>query len=211
MKDQTVSMKINVEGKNIILAYLMWWFLGWAGVHRFYLGHIKTGLTQLILFTIGCITSTILIGLVLLIPWFIWWALDAYFTYQMVSEENAKLGVEQSAIHFSKSGELNNELDQLEKLHALVNGTTCVFRVNQRPKPFRLSTVPRPGALWVHYGHSCSFCPYRQGGALYFLYPLVLICFFNYAFPRASVLSDRITLISKYPGGSLSILCALLD
>ncbi len=45
--------------------------------------------------------------------------LDAYFTYKYVKEENAKLGVDNSTISLSKSGGLHNELDQLEKLHAL--------------------------------------------------------------------------------------------
>ncbi len=119
MGEQSVSIKMNMEGKNMLVAYLLWWFLGWAGVHRFYLGRVKTGITQLLLFVLGWATSFFIIGYVLIIAWLIWWALDAYFTYKIVAEENAKLGVENSTISISKSGGVHNELDQLEKLHSL--------------------------------------------------------------------------------------------
>jgi len=121
MGDQTVSVQMNLQGKNILVAYLLWWFLGWLGIHRFYLGRTKTGLAQLFLFIIGVLTLILIIGYFLLIAWIIWWLLDAYFTYKIVEEENQKLGVENSTLSLSKSGEINigNELDQLEKLHSL--------------------------------------------------------------------------------------------
>lgn len=119
MKEQSVSIKMNVEGKNLLVAYLLWWFLGWAGVHRFYLGHVKSGIAQLLLFVIGSATFAFLVGYPLLVAWLIWWALDAYYTYKMVAEENSKLGIENSTISLSKSGGIHNNLDQLEKLHSL--------------------------------------------------------------------------------------------
>lgn len=119
MGEQSVSIKMNIEGKNMLVAYLLWWFLGWAGVHRFYLGRVKSGIAQLLLFILGWATAIFVIGYALIIGWLIWWALDAYFTYKIVAEENAKLGIENSTISLSKSGGVHNELDQLEKLHAL--------------------------------------------------------------------------------------------
>ena len=119
MDKQTVSVQMNMEGKNIIVAYLLWWFLGWAGVHRFYLGRVKTGLAQLLLFIIGVVTSIFVIGYAFIVIWAIWWVADAYFTYKIVEEENKKLGVKNSTISLSKSGTMQNNLDQLEKLHSL--------------------------------------------------------------------------------------------
>ncbi|VAW57747.1 hypothetical protein MNBD_GAMMA07-281 [hydrothermal vent metagenome] len=119
MQAQKVSVNISLQGKNLFIAYLLWWFLGWAGVHRYYLGRIKTGIAQLLLLIIGSIMAFFVIGYALVFAWFIWWALDAYFTYKMVQEENVKLGVVNSTFSFSKSGSLSNELDELEKLHAL--------------------------------------------------------------------------------------------
>ncbi len=119
MGEQTVAVKMNMEGKSIVVAYLLWWFLGWAGVHRFYLGRVKSGMAQLLLFIIGIVTTLIFIGYLLLFGWFIWWALDAYFTYKYVAEENQILGVENPTISVTKTGGIHNELEQLERLHAL--------------------------------------------------------------------------------------------
>jgi len=119
MKDQTVSIKMNVEGKNIVIAYLLWWFLGWAGVHRFYLGRVKSGIMQLLLFVLGWVTAVFVIGYVFILVWFIWWALDAYFTYRIVAKENKKLGVNSSTFSISKVAEIEDELVQLDKLHTL--------------------------------------------------------------------------------------------
>lgn len=119
MTEQNVSIKVSIEGKNMIVAYLLWWFLGWAGVHRFYLGRTNTGLAQLILFVLGMATAIIGVGFVFLFAVLIWWMLDAYFTYKIVVEENQKLGVNNSSIFLSKTADVGNELDQLEKLHGL--------------------------------------------------------------------------------------------
>ena len=119
MAEQTTSIQVNLTGKNVVVAYLLWWFLGWAGVHRLYLGRVKTGLAQLILFAIGVVTAILLIGYIFLAIWGVWWLLDAFFTFKIVAEENAKLGVLASTLSVSKSGESHNDLDQLEKLHAL--------------------------------------------------------------------------------------------
>jgi len=119
VKKQSVSVNVNMEGKNIVVAYLLWWFLGWAGVHRFYLGRVKTGFTQLLLTAIGYTTLIIFVGWFLIGIWFIWWVLDAFLTYQIVQEENEKLGVLNSTISVTKSGGFENNLEQLEKLHAL--------------------------------------------------------------------------------------------
>lgn len=119
MSEQTTSIQVNLTGKSVVLAYLLWWFLGWAGVHRLYLGRVKTGLAQLILFALGVVTAVLLIGYIFLAIWGVWWLLDAFFTYKIVTEENGKLGVVASTLSVSKSGGSHDDLDQLEKLHAL--------------------------------------------------------------------------------------------
>jgi TM2 domain-containing membrane protein YozV len=119
MDEQTTSIQVNLTGKNVVVAYLLWWFLGWAGVHRLYLGRVKTGLAQLILFAMGVVTAILLIGYIFLAVWGVWWLLDAFFTYKIVAEENERLGVVASTFSVSKSGGIHNDLDQLEKLHAL--------------------------------------------------------------------------------------------
>lgn len=119
MNGQTVNVNVAITGKSIIVAYLLWWFLGTLGVHRFYLGKPGTGFAQLSLFVAGVVTAILLIGYVFLLVWFVWWALDAFFVYSIVNQANAELGLSGSIVSMSKSGSMSKELDQLDKLHAL--------------------------------------------------------------------------------------------
>lgn len=119
MGEQTVSLKVNMNGKSLLIAYLLWWFLGWAGVHRFYLGRTGSGLGQLILFAIGVVTAMFFVGYFLLAAWAVWWLLDAFFVYQITKEENEKRGINVSTISITKTASPGDEIEQLEKLHAL--------------------------------------------------------------------------------------------
>lgn len=102
------------NGKNMILAYLLWWFLGTLGIHRFYLNHPKSGLAQLLLLALGWIP--LFIGWVVL---GIWWLLDAYFIYKYVNEYNAIHGGSPLAISLTTSKSVEGDLDYLEKLYSL--------------------------------------------------------------------------------------------
>jgi hypothetical protein len=52
----SASMNLGTEGqilydankKSKLVSYLLWLFLGWAGAHRFYNRHIKSGIAQLL-------------------------------------------------------------------------------------------------------------------------------------------------------------------
>lgn len=127
MNDQSnnssYSLKVSGEGKNLLLAYILWWFLGFIGLHRIYLEKKGTGITFIILFILGFVTLFIT-----WIPLGIWWLLDAYFVYQYVKEAN--VGVAASEILSIKvdSGQSQkaedkvvskNSIELLERLHGL--------------------------------------------------------------------------------------------
>lgn len=84
-------MAYDARKKSTLLAYLLWFFLGGFGIHRFYLGHIFTGLMMFALTVIGTITAWIFIGYIPLVIVFLWWLMDAILTYVMAEEYNARL------------------------------------------------------------------------------------------------------------------------
>ncbi|MBN2869802.1 MAG: NINE protein [Campylobacterales bacterium] len=124
--ENSTTLSINVEGKNMVIAYVLWWFLGWAGIHRFYLGKTQSGMAQLLLFIVGWATSVIFIGFAFLAVLGIWWLLDAYFVQKYVSEYNEQAGISVSSLKVSTlksetpAAERRSNLDELERLHALL-------------------------------------------------------------------------------------------
>ena len=61
-----------------LLVYVVWFFLGTFGAHRFVTGRIVSGLAMLALFMLGWATVWLLgLGLIFLIPAGIWWLIDA--------------------------------------------------------------------------------------------------------------------------------------
>jgi len=50
-----IEQKVTNYGKSTLLAYLLWFFLAGWGVHRFYLGHIKSALAMIALTLINTI------------------------------------------------------------------------------------------------------------------------------------------------------------
>jgi TM2 domain-containing membrane protein YozV len=68
----------NESPKSATTAYLLWFFLGSFGAHRFYMGRKGSGFGFLGL-TIGSIlTSPIVIGLLGFPAIFVWWIVDAF-------------------------------------------------------------------------------------------------------------------------------------
>jgi len=93
-KENTMSGRqviIVKEEKSMGLAYILLIFLGMLGIHRFYLGRIGTGVTQLLLCLVGWTTAWILIGFVPLGILWIWLFVDLFLTAGMVRASNAKL------------------------------------------------------------------------------------------------------------------------
>lgn len=110
----TRTADLSGSGKNILVAYLLWWFLGGLGVHRFYLDRPKSGLAQIFLLALGWLP--LFMGWVALV---IWWLFDAYFVYKYVNEYNAVNGGSPLAASLSTTVSKKGDLDYLEKLNSL--------------------------------------------------------------------------------------------
>ncbi|MCI8209774.1 hypothetical protein AUC61_09525 [Pseudomonas sp. S25] len=68
-----VEQKVANAKKSTGVAYLLWFFLGGFGGHRFYLGKTGTAVIQLIITLIGCFTifPLIITGIWLLVDAFL--------------------------------------------------------------------------------------------------------------------------------------------
>jgi len=73
-----VEQRLRNEKKSTGIAYLLWFFLGGFGVHRFYLGKTGSAVVMLILFILGWVTLVVYIGAFLLIAVAIWLLVDAF-------------------------------------------------------------------------------------------------------------------------------------
>jgi len=75
-------MSVPRPGKNLVLAYVLWFFLGFLGAHRYYVGSVKKGL----LFLVGSIIAVALsvtafpinlIGFAVSAVLLVFWIIDA--------------------------------------------------------------------------------------------------------------------------------------
>ena len=74
-----IEQRLTNEKKSIGVAYLLWFFFGGLGVHRFYLGRSGSGIAMLIMTVLGFLLLVVyFLGLILLIPVMIWLLVDAF-------------------------------------------------------------------------------------------------------------------------------------
>ena len=89
--DAQTMMTFESSKKSAGVAYLLWFFLGYLGIHRFYLKRTLTGVIQLALNILGWCTIFFVIGLIFLIPLGIWLLVDLFLISGMVREYNLAL------------------------------------------------------------------------------------------------------------------------
>jgi len=85
--DMRVLMLFEANKKTALVAYILWFFLGFFGAHNFYLGRIGVAVAQLIL-------SLILVGLVIT---FVWVIVDAFLIPGWVRRQNNLLAAQLGA------------------------------------------------------------------------------------------------------------------
>ena len=89
--DARAMMMYDAQKKSALIAYLLWWFLGTLGVHRFYLGRVGSGVAMLLLTVVSGVLTVILIGFVGLAVVGLWWLVDAFLIPGMVKGHNVRL------------------------------------------------------------------------------------------------------------------------
>jgi TM2 domain-containing membrane protein YozV len=82
----------QANAKSTGVTYLLWFFLGSLGAHRFYAGKTAGGIVQLVLFVLGWATIWIFgFGLLFLIPLGIWVLVDAFLIPGWLRQFNTNL------------------------------------------------------------------------------------------------------------------------
>jgi len=101
--DAQAIMAFESRKKSAGVTYLLWFFLGGLGVHRFYLGRTGSGIAILALNILGWVFLFAAgAGLLLLIPVAIWLLVDLFAIPGMVRSHNnlllAKLASSESPV-----------------------------------------------------------------------------------------------------------------
>jgi TM2 domain-containing membrane protein YozV len=84
--------QFNTNGKSTTVAYLLWFFLGGFGAHRFYFGKMGSGFGMLGLFLGSCVLSLVIIGLIGFPILSVWWIVDAFLISKWMKEEQQVVG-----------------------------------------------------------------------------------------------------------------------
>jgi len=88
-----VSAQYDIEKKSLVVAYVLWFFLGYVGAHRFYLGRPLSGVIMLALSAVTLLLTLVSFG-VLGFLWFVvglWWLIDVLLIPGMAAGRNSRI------------------------------------------------------------------------------------------------------------------------
>ena len=88
MTDAAMMMRYDANKKSLLAAYLLWWFLGMFGGHRFYLGRVGSAVAMLSITLCSFFLMFVLIGFLTIWITFIWWVVDAFLIAGIVRDFN---------------------------------------------------------------------------------------------------------------------------
>ncbi|MDB5535373.1 MAG: hypothetical protein JWQ65_248 [Devosia sp.] len=87
------SAQYDIEKKSLLVAYLLWFFLGYVGAHRFYLGRPISGFVMLALSAVTLVLTLVSFGFLSFL-WFavgLWWLIDALLIPGIVAGRNTRI------------------------------------------------------------------------------------------------------------------------
>ena len=90
-QDAATLMRYDANKRSALLAYALWFFLGYFGLHRLYLGRVTSGLVMLGLTVVSGALTAVFIGFVGLGLVALWWLIDALLIPGMTTRYNEKL------------------------------------------------------------------------------------------------------------------------
>ena len=84
-------MMYDAQKKSALIAYLLWFFLGGIGAHRYYTGATGSAIFMTILFVLSIVLSVVIIGGLGFLILGIWWIIDAFLIPGLVRTFNIQL------------------------------------------------------------------------------------------------------------------------
>jgi TM2 domain-containing membrane protein YozV len=94
----TRLMQYDTAKKSPGFAYLLWFFFGSLGVHRFYLNQPDLGLVMLTLFILSWATTFVVIGFFGLCILALWWLVDAFLIPGITARANIELAAQRGSL-----------------------------------------------------------------------------------------------------------------
>lgn len=76
--DAVLIMRYDANKKTALIAYILWFFLGTWGAHRFYMGKIGSGAGMLCAMLAGIVLTFVAVGVLVIIGVYVWWIVDAF-------------------------------------------------------------------------------------------------------------------------------------
>lgn len=86
-----VQSELEQKKLSTVVGYILWFFLGQLGAHRFYTRKIGSAVAMLVLEILGWLTAIILIGFVFLAIVGVWWIVDAFLLHGVINEKNQQI------------------------------------------------------------------------------------------------------------------------
>src|SRR5579875_3678933 len=89
--DARLMMRYDANKKSALIAYLLWFFLGYLGLHRFYLKRTGSAIVMLLIFLVSVPLTMALIGWIGLGIIGLWWLIDALLIPGIARDYNNRL------------------------------------------------------------------------------------------------------------------------
>lgn len=89
--DARAVIQFDVFKKSAGVAYLLWFFFGSFGGHRFYLDRSGSAAAMLIITVISLMLMIVLVGFITIWITWNWWIVDAFLIPGMIREFNGSL------------------------------------------------------------------------------------------------------------------------
>ena len=89
--DAALLMRYDANKRSALIAYLLWFFLGYFGIHRFYLKRTGSGIAMLLIALVSTVLLVVAVGALGYIVVGIWWCIDAFLIPGMTQDYNNRL------------------------------------------------------------------------------------------------------------------------